>query len=510
VADNGQRSGDRAAGDQMSGAELVRRLEVVIWLRAGAANLGGAIPLIVLGGVYVRRFVPGYQGLPLFAAGVAMTVVLFLPMWTGLRFWTRRLLKGSVRWIDENRAPSADELHDTATLARRIATFPAPWWASAGVLAVVIIHGLGVAPSTSQLVVGVAGIILGGVVSCGLCYLLAEDALRPLFGLALREGGLPHRAAGLRSRLVAYWLVGSAAYLLGIALILENFPPNIARPIGIVCCALGAVVGFVMTHLSATSITRPLDRLRKAMGDVGRGRLDATVDVDDPGDVGLLQAGFNRMVAGLRERDRLQELFGHHVGPEVVRRALESEAGLAGSERTVSILFVDLIGSTTLAAERPPSAVVAMLNELFAAVVRTVDTEGGFVNQFQGDGALCIFGAPNDVADHAARALNAACTLRKEIERLATVYPGFDAAIGVASGRVVAGDVGTENRYQYTVIGDPANEAARLTTEAKQHPGRVLASEATIKAAGQNGWIACGELPLRGRLAPTVVYEPPR
>jgi adenylate cyclase len=490
--------------------ELVRRLELTIWLRAGVANLGGAIPLVVLGGVYVRRFVPGYQGLPLFGAGVAMSVVLFLPMWTSLRFWTRHLLRRSTSWIDEGRAPTPQELRDTATLARKIAQFPAPWWASACIVAIVIINALGVAPTTSQLVVGVAGIILGGVVSCGLSYLVAEDALRPLFALALHDQPLPARAAGLRSRLVTYWLVGSAAYLLGIALILQNFPPEIARPIGIVCCALGAVIGFVMTNLSATSITRPLDRLRTAMHDVESGNLDATVDVDDPGDVGLLQGGFNRMVAGLRERDRLQELFGRHVGAEVARRALESDTGLGGIELTASVMFVDVIGSSSLAFERPPDAVVAMLNAFFAAVVRTVGAEGGFVNQFQGDGALCLFGAPDEVPDHAAQALRAARMLRDDVIGIAAEYPGFDAAIGISSGRVVAGNVGTEDRHDYTVIGDPVNEASRLCDEAKQQVCRVLASEATVQASGDREWSRYRELTLRGRPRSTVVYEPPR
>jgi adenylate cyclase len=503
--------GDRAAPPDAPA--LRRSLERALWLRAGMANLGGAIPLIVLGGEYVRRFTPKYHDLPLFWAGLGMTLFLYLPMWLTFRLFTRNMLRRSTRWIEHGRPPTEEERHLTATLARRAGLFPAPWWLSACVLAVVVIRLLGVVPSASEQVVGVVGIVLGGVVSCGLCYLLAEDALRPLYRLVLATEGSPEgRQVGIRTRLVVYWIVGSGAYLLGIALILANFPPAIARAMGIVCCALGAVVGFIMTNLSAGSLTRPIDRLREAMQRVESGDLTTTVDVDDPGDVGSLQSGFNRMVSGMRERDRLQELFGRHVGAEVARRAVAADAGLAGTDCYVSILFVDVIGSTALAAERSPSSVMETLNALFETVVRTVGAEDGLVNQFQGDGALCVFGAPNELPDHAVRALRAAYALRIDIDRLEQRYPGFGAAIGVSTGRVVAGDIGTEDRHEYTVIGDPVNEASRLCDEAKQRSARVLASKASIDAAGPwaRHWVPGGEVALRGRRRPTVVFEPRR
>ena len=171
-------------------------------------------------------------------------------------------------------------------------------------------------------------------------------------------------------------------------------------------------------------------------------------------------------------------------------------------------MFVDVIGSTKLAQSRLPQDVVAQLNEFFGAVVRCVEAEGGLVNQFQGDGVLCIFGAPNDAADHAARALRAARRLRELVE---TEWPGgLDAAIGISSGKVVAGNVGGPSRYEYTVIGDSTNEAARLTERAKTMISRALASKATVDIAGSESghWEEVGALALRGRSEPTVAYEP--
>jgi adenylate cyclase len=142
--------------------------------------------------------------------------------------------------------------------------------------------------------------------------------------------------------------------------------------------------------------------------------------------------------------------------------------------------------------------------------VRCIEAEDGFVNKFEGDGALCVFGAPIEQADHAARALRAARTLRRELLVLAASYPDIDAAIGVSAGTVVAGNVGAEQRYEYTVIGDPVNESARLTDSAKRRLGRVLASDEALQRAGDEAanWVVAEELMLRGRAEATLAYEP--
>ena len=186
------------------------------------------------------------------------------------------------------------------------------------------------------------------------------------------------------------------------------------------------------------------------------------------------------MVGGLRERQQLADLFGRHVGAEVARQALERGDRLGGEQREVSALFVDLIGSTALALRRPAEQVVGVLNAMFDAVVAAVTAEGGWVNKFEGDGALCVFGAPGDQPDHAARALRAATRPAAPSWRRAAAVPGLDAAIGVSSGLAVAGNVGSVQRFEYTVIGDPVNEASRLTRWPRRHPCRVLASGAAV------------------------------
>jgi adenylate cyclase len=268
------------------------------------------------------------------------------------------------------------------------------------------------------------------------------------------------------------------------------------------------ITGFVATKLATVAVTRPIRELRKAMDALGEGDTSVFVTVDDASEIGRLQAGFNSMVAGLRERELLRDLYGRQVGDVVAREALERGTELGGVEREVSVLFVDVIGSTAIAQRESPERVVALLNDFFEIVVTVVHAHGGLVNKFEGDAAMCVFGAPAEQDDHAARALAAARDLRG---RLDAMDGGFDAAIGVAGGEAVAGYVGAEDRFEYTVIGDPVNEASRLTELAKQHSCRLVVAAATVDAAGgaeAQLWERDGEVVLRGRTVPTQLAVP--
>jgi adenylate cyclase len=244
------------------------------------------------------------------------------------------------------------------------------------------------------------------------------------------------------------------------------------------------------------------------MAEVQAGRTDTQLEVYDGSEVGLLQAGFNEMVAGLREREQLRDLFGRQVGEDVARAALERGTELGGETRDVGVLFIDLVGSTQLAANRPPHEVVDLLNAFFRVVVSVVAGHGGYVNKFEGDAALCVFGAPLPRPDPAGDALAAARELR---DRLWAELPHCDMGIGVSFGTAVAGNIGAAERFEYTVIGDPVNEASRLTELAKRHPGRLLASGAALDAArdGEGGrWDGADQVVLRGREDPTRLAAP--
>ena len=271
---------------------------------------------------------------------------------------------------------------------------------------------------------------------------------------------------------------------------------------------LALAIGLTGTVLAAMSIADPLRQLRWALGEVQRGNYNAHMQIYDASELGLLQAGFNDMVRDLAERQRLRDLFGRYVGEDVARRALERGTELGGQERDVAVLFVDLVGSTQLASTRPPGEVVNLLNEFFRVVVETVARHGGFVNKFQGDAALAIFGAPIEHPDASGAALAAARELHDE---LLPVIGDAEFGIGVSAGRAIAGHIGAQARFEYTVIGDPVNEAARLTELAKLERGHVLASANAVSDAVDAEalcWDVGEIVELRGRLKQTQLARP--
>jgi len=222
----------------------------------------------------------------------------------------------------------------------------------------------------------------------------------------------------------------------------------------------------------------------------------------------LLGTGRRGRSRCMSEWQRLREEFGRYVGEEVAHRALSHGTETGGRERDVAVLFVDLVGSTTLVATRRPSEVATLLNEFFQVVVAVTHRHGGFVNKFQGDAALAVFGAPVEHRDAAGAALAAARELH---DQLAWALRGDRFGIGVSAGLAFAGEVGAPERFEYTVIGDPVNEAARLTELAKTDSGHVLASATALRGAQEaeaSSWDLGELVELRGRHVPTRVARP--
>jgi len=357
---------------------------------------------------------------------------------------------------------------------------------------------------------------LGATATAIIGYLQSERVLRPVAVAALRSG-VPEnvQAPGVILRLMLAWILSTGVPLLTIVLavvadkasLLRAAPESLFDPILLLAlAALG--IGLVSTLLVAMSIADPLRQLRWALSEVQRGNYNAHMQIYDASELGLLQAGFNDMVRDLSERQRLRDLFGRYVGEDVARRALERGTELGGRERDVAVLFVDLVGSTQLAATKPPAEVVHLLNEFFRVVVDTVGRHGGFVNKFQGDAALAIFGAPIEHPDGAGAALAAARELHDE---LLPVLGSAEFGIGVSAGRAIAGHIGAQARFEYTVIGDPVNEAARLTELAKLEEGHVLASAIAVSGALDAEalcWDVGEVVELRGRAAPTQLARP--
>lgn len=414
----------------------------------------------------------------------------------------------TLRWMRAGLAPTDAQLRVATTIiGRQYAITIAPW-----VLAVAILTPLNLDHGIRVLIVLSAAFVFGVIASVCTGFLFTLRTLRPLLAAVPTDRKHPV-APGVRSRLLLTWTVctGLPGAAIALLLILRAngwlLEHSASIELALLVLALVAVVlGLRAMVVVAMSISDPVNEVVAAMADVEKGHIDRSIDVYEWSELGQLQRGFNRMVAGLRERDRLRELFGRHVGEEVARRAVEQNASSSGDEREVAVLFVDLVDSTRLATVREPHEIAQLLNDFFRIVVAAVDDRHGLINKFQGDAALAVFGAPLRIAEPAAAALATARTLAVELRKLPV-----DFGIGVSAGPVFAGNIGAENRYEYTVIGDAVNEAARLADGAKTFDGRALSSGAAImraEAAERERWAPHGQVTLRGRPESTEIYAP--
>ncbi|MFL6062671.1 MAG: adenylate/guanylate cyclase domain-containing protein [Marmoricola sp.] len=357
-------------------------------------------------------------------------------------------------------------------------------------------------------------VIISGLATAATSYLLCIRLFKSATTRVL-ELSPPRRGttAGVGQKAVFIWALTTGVPVLGligmVAFAGESGVSLKQVAVSGTVIGLGALVtGFFATLLFAKSVGEPLGDLTEALAEIEQGDLSVLVTVDDAGEIGQLQSGLNNMVVAMKEREQLRDLFGRHVGEDVARLAMAQGVALGGEEREAAALFVDVIGSTTYAATRPAAEVVAGLNRFFEVVVSVVTEYGGLVNKFEGDAALCIFGAPLELPDPAASALAAARTMA---QRLKAEVPDLDAGIGVSHGLVIAGNIGSAERLEYTVIGDAVNEAARLTEQAKDRPERVVASERIVARAAdgeQARWKLLDPILLRGRLETTTLAVP--
>src|SRR5579884_1969636 len=487
--------------------DALRRLSLVAWMSesAGAAvtfaAVGFFIPLVVNAGDATKI---GLVNGPLVAVSVVVIGLIRRRVFL-------RHIRRALGWLGEERAPTAQEHRLTLRLAAYCVKGDATGWVIGAVVFPIL---NGIIFSWALAAVIAATIWLGGETTSAVSYLLHERALRPITARAL--AALPTGPAvhpGVRLRLAMAWLLGTGVPLVGLFVlgIVGAFgSPHHSKYVGAAVLFLAIVAtftGFLSTFLAARAIADPLTAVRLGIDRIARGDLDVRVRVDDGREVGQLQSGFNRLAEGLRERQRIRDLFGRHVGEEVAHAALSGGVRLGGEEREIAALYVDLVGSTSLALALPATEVVRLLNRFFRVVIEVVEAEGGLVNKFEGDAALCVFGAPVTCPDPAGDALRAA---RRLAERVSSELVELDFGIGVSAGLAVAGNVGAEQRFEYTVIGDPVNESARLAELAKERRERVLASTAALeRAAGAEveAWSTTDSAVLRGRFAPTHLAQ---
>jgi adenylate cyclase len=229
------------------------------------------------------------------------------------------------------------------------------------------------------------------------------------------------------------------------------------------------------------------------------------------GAVGMtLRRQFEASIKAATARDRITNLFGQHVSPQVVERLMLEGKGAESDIRRVAVMFVDFRSFTAGARERSPQEVVDRLDGAFAILVDILDRHGGIVNKFLGDGFLALFGAPLQAENPAHHAVAAAREMLEANDRInkATHWP-LRIGIGVHIGEVVAGSIGSPRRKEYTVIGDTVNFAARVEALNKEFNSQFLISQAVLDDLGDDGRdaVALGEVPVRGYDRPMAVWQ---
>ena len=503
--------GSRILGSRDQPARILRiRVQLLLTALLISTNVISAVVVVIISVFVVPA--PAPSSSMLVALAIAVPVYVGAAVVVGATIGTTMSLR-ALRWVNEEREPTDAERRTALRVPVRLTLLQAAMWLAATVLFTLL--AVIIQPEralSTGLTVGIAGIV-----GCGIAYLLTEFTFRPISARALASEPLTDRprGVGVGDRMVIFWFVGTGAPTVGLlvgalmALIQEDTSRTRLALISLVVAGVVLTSGLFITVLNARSVVAPVVSVRDALLAVEGGDLEREVVVYDGTELGQLQSGFNQMVHGLREREHIRDLFGRHVGREVAEAAAElGEVELGGESLVVSVLFVDLVGSTTFATENSPAEVVAMLNRFFGVVVDEVDQRHGLVNKFIGDAVLAVFGAPVALDDHAGAALAAA---RAMARRLAEEVPEIGAGIGVATGEVVAGNVGHQRRFEYTVVGDAVNTAARLTELAKDADGRLVATWASVEAAGDEeaaAWQEVGSTTLRGRAEETPLATP--
>ena len=400
------------------------------------------------------------------------------------------------RWIHEARAPTEQE-RDRLLLAPLGGAAGA---ALAWTLGAVVFTVINLDRSTGDALVTGGTILLGGASTSAIVYLAFERILRPIVALAVAAAP-PTRAfgPGVAARISTAWLLTSglpALTVLGVAgadLLGAGVEQEQLALAAAFFSAGVLVVGLLAIRIATRAVAEPVDAMRRALGQVESGRFGTRVAVADGSEVGLLQAGFNRMA----------ESLGTYLDPSVAEHILRRGTGLGGEEVEVTVMFLDVRDFTGFAAGATPSEAVGALNRLFERAVPIVHAHGGHVDKFIGDGLLAVFGAPRQDPEHAAHAIGAA----QEIARAVRGDP-LEIGIGLNSGTVIAGNVGGGGRLEFSVIGDAVNVAARVEAATREIGDVILVAERTRELAPGFAFQPRPAAHLKGRAVPLYAIDP--
>lgn len=284
--------------------------------------------------------------------------------------------------------------------------------------------------------------------------------------------------------------------------------------------AIATALGLIFAWAVTRSLVEPIRRLLGGTQKVEQGDLDVEILVKTRDELATLAESFNHMVAGLREKERIRETFGKYVDPRIVQGLLDNRLPTEGGERhTMTVFFSDLAGFTRMCEGLTPDTAVRFLNRYFALMAEVIRARQGIIDKYIGDSVMAFWGPPFTAADsHARLCCQAAleqmarlADLQRELPDLLGIrhgLPTIDICMGIATGDVAVGNIGSDTSRGYTVIGDTVNLASRLEQANKLYGSRILVAEETRRQAGE-GLIfrELDSLRVIGKTEPVRVYE---
>ncbi len=309
---------------------------------------------------------------------------------------------------------------------------------------------------------------------------------------------------------------GSAAVALQRNLDQELAPFRILERALLMVGLAGLLLSVVAVSGIASSLSRPVLRLANDAQRVEAGDYIShpSADLDRRDELGQLARSFQHMTEGLAERDKVRDLLGKVMSPAIAAELTRRKLMLGGEEKEITILFSDLRNFTALSETLEPRELLEVINTYLTAMSQIVDVRGGVVDKYIGDAMMALFGVPLELPDHATRALQTALEMRDALAQLneRTFRPkgytlGF--GIGIHTGVVVAGNVGSPERYNYTVIGDAVNVASRLQTLTRnpEYGTDILVSDAALRESGPAFRTrAFGEVAVKGKQQPVPIH----
>ncbi|HTQ99948.1 MAG TPA: adenylate/guanylate cyclase domain-containing protein [Candidatus Acidoferrum sp.] len=275
--------------------------------------------------------------------------------------------------------------------------------------------------------------------------------------------------------------------------------------------ALSMLVLVAVLVLLARNVTQPLQLLTLGVRRIAAGDYGQQVQIAHRDEFGELATAFNAMAGGLAEKERVRALLGKVVSPAIANELLGKQPELGGEEREVTIMFTDIHGFTTLSEGRPPQQVLALLNEYFTMLGAVIEQHHGVVDKYIGDAVMALFGAPLADADAARHAMEAALAVAPALARLnaamtARGLPRLTMRIGIHNDRVVVGNMGSQERLNYTAIGDGVNLASRLENLCKPYGVDIIVSDSIRAAAPQFLYLPLDLVRVKGKQTPVRIH----